>query len=347
MTKKKGKLIVNLLLCMMLLVSTLLIESVPVYSAVDDEQLNRSSLTLIVNESKQFGSYYGDAILRVFNSTGAPTFKSSNPKIATVGTDGVITAVKAGKCTVSAKIGKKTYKCKVTVKNAYSKKSLQKNLKLLAKTKNGVVTYKVVNKYKHPMYIDIIGKEIKADGSNSMVSLEFPVPGSATTYVYENLSAPTSNFIFVKRTFSYTNNGGVGRCIADNKYMAYMYSQSDYLTYNSSKCGFDIDSVSVEPNLKSYESGVKVNISGNFHNYTPMKINSRITMACSYILFYKKGELVQSVKVDYTSIPYSYTGSGKITLDNVCAQKISNWDGDYDEYKIVTNPKTLVPVNKW
>lgn len=197
------------------------------------------------------------------------------------------------------------------------------------------------------MYIDIIGKEIKADGSNSMVSLEFPVPGSATTYVYENLSAPTLNFIFVKRTFSYTNNGGVGRCIADNKYMAYMYSQSDYLTYNSSKCGFDIDSVSVEPNLKSYESGVKVNISGNFHNYTPMKINSRIMMACSYILFYKKGELVQSVKVDYTSIPYSYTGSGKITLDNVYAQKISNWDGDYDEYKIVTNPKILVPVNKW
>ena len=118
------------------------------------------------------------------NSTGAPKFKTSNKKIATVDTAGVITAVKAGNCKVTATVGKHVYTCRVTVKNAYSTQSLKKNFTLSANTTNGIVKFKIVNKYNHPMYIEIIGKEVKADGSNTGVSTNYNVPAKSTIYRY-------------------------------------------------------------------------------------------------------------------------------------------------------------------
>lgn len=47
---------------------------------------------------------------------GRLPFKSSNNKVATVNSKGVITAKKKGKVTITVKSGKKTVKIKVTVK---------------------------------------------------------------------------------------------------------------------------------------------------------------------------------------------------------------------------------------
>lgn len=44
------------------------------------------------------------------------TWKSSNKKIATVSKKGLVKAKKAGKCTVTAKVGKKALRCRVTVR---------------------------------------------------------------------------------------------------------------------------------------------------------------------------------------------------------------------------------------
>ena len=43
-------------------------------------------------------------------------YTSSNKKIATVSSKGVIKAKKKGKATITVKVGKKKVKCKVTVK---------------------------------------------------------------------------------------------------------------------------------------------------------------------------------------------------------------------------------------
>ena len=76
----------------------LVVTQTKTYAAAGDEQLNRTSIILIVNGEKgDYSTKYGKATLRVLNSTGAPTFKSSNKKIATVGTDGVVTAYNKGK----------------------------------------------------------------------------------------------------------------------------------------------------------------------------------------------------------------------------------------------------------
>lgn len=53
------------------------------------------------------------------------TWKSSNPKVATVSSKGKVTAKKKGAATITAKVGKTTYKCKVTVLRPISKKLLK------------------------------------------------------------------------------------------------------------------------------------------------------------------------------------------------------------------------------
>lgn len=53
------------------------------------------------------------------------TWKSSNPKVASVTSKGKVTAKKKGTATITAKVGKTTYKCKVTVLRPISKKLLK------------------------------------------------------------------------------------------------------------------------------------------------------------------------------------------------------------------------------
>lgn len=68
--------------------------------------LNSKSVTLKIGEKKK---------LKVKNTTKKVTWKSSNKKVATVSSKGILSAKKEGKTTVTATVGKKAYKCKVTV----------------------------------------------------------------------------------------------------------------------------------------------------------------------------------------------------------------------------------------
>ena len=61
-------------------------------------------------------------------------WSTSNKKIATVSSKGKVTGKKAGTCTVTAKVGSKSYKCKVTVKRPVSKDLLE--IKSVATAKN-------------------------------------------------------------------------------------------------------------------------------------------------------------------------------------------------------------------
>ena len=63
--------------------------------------------------------YVGDSYtLYVVGTSEKAKWSSSNKKVATVSSKGKIKAKKVGKCTIKAKIGKKTYSCKLTVKKA-------------------------------------------------------------------------------------------------------------------------------------------------------------------------------------------------------------------------------------
>lgn len=71
-------------------------------------RLNKSSVTITVNSSEN---------LKVTNSSGKIIWNSSNPKVASVNSKGKVTGQKKGTATITATVGGKSLKCKVTVKN--------------------------------------------------------------------------------------------------------------------------------------------------------------------------------------------------------------------------------------
>lgn len=91
---------------------------------------------------KKKTAYKGQTIqLKVKKASDKITWKSSNKKVASVNSSGQVRALKAGKATISAKVGGKTFKCKVTVKTP-SKAKREALAKKVAK--------RVVKKYIKP-----------------------------------------------------------------------------------------------------------------------------------------------------------------------------------------------------
>lgn len=81
-------------------------------------KLSRKKLTMTVGQKK---------VLKVKNTKKKVTWKSGKPKVVRVSKKGVLTAKKAGKAVVKAKVGKRTLKCNVTVKKKSDEKDNKKN----------------------------------------------------------------------------------------------------------------------------------------------------------------------------------------------------------------------------
>ncbi len=68
--------------------------------------------------------YVGKTIkLKVKNNKKKVKWSTSNKKVAKVNKKGKVKGIKAGKATITAKVGKKAYKCKIKVKKKRNKKS--------------------------------------------------------------------------------------------------------------------------------------------------------------------------------------------------------------------------------
>ena len=77
--------------------------------AAEKVRISKSSLNMEVGKS---------TTLKVIGTKKKAKWSSSNKSVATVSLNGKVKAKKVGKATITAKIGKKSYKCKVTVKKA-------------------------------------------------------------------------------------------------------------------------------------------------------------------------------------------------------------------------------------
>jgi hypothetical protein len=73
-------------------------------------KLNKTSATVLLGNTVKLK-------VNGISSTKKVTWKSSNNKVATVSATGVVSTIKSGTVKISAKVGKKTYKCTVKVKN--------------------------------------------------------------------------------------------------------------------------------------------------------------------------------------------------------------------------------------
>ena len=95
-------------------------------------KLNKSKATLATDQG---------ILLELKGYSGAVKWSSSNKKVATVNKNGLVKAKKKGSTVITAKAGKKKYKCKVTVK-ALKVKSLKLNEKTLTLKKGKKATLK-------------------------------------------------------------------------------------------------------------------------------------------------------------------------------------------------------------
>lgn len=79
-------------------------------------KLNKSSATVLVGNTVKLK-------VKGISAKKKVTWKSYNKKVATVSSSGVVTAIKSGTVKIRAKVGKKTYKCTVKVRNNQFKQS--------------------------------------------------------------------------------------------------------------------------------------------------------------------------------------------------------------------------------
>ena len=95
-------------------------------------KLNASKATLATDQG---------ILLELKGYSGAVKWSSSNKKVATVNKNGLVKAKKKGSTVITAKAGKKKYKCKITVK-ALKVKSLKLNKKTVSLKKGDKITLK-------------------------------------------------------------------------------------------------------------------------------------------------------------------------------------------------------------
>jgi hypothetical protein len=110
----------------------------------------------------------------VYGYSSGVKWSSSDPGIAAVDKTGRVTAIKIGKATISAKVGKKTYQCQVTVKENVSDTLLKKyvDISVEIEKEQGNSSYRyptinVTNSYKEAIYIS--GDLCLYDADNKLV----------------------------------------------------------------------------------------------------------------------------------------------------------------------------------
>lgn len=124
-------------------------------------KLNHTKITML-----RYHSYR----LKIKGTKKKATWKTENENLATVDEKGTVTAVSGGKVTITAKIGKKKYECKITITDperldvlaAYGYKALQQALPENADLKiNGVLTGTSLQN-KDLVYYDCTFKDLRA-----------------------------------------------------------------------------------------------------------------------------------------------------------------------------------------
>lgn len=158
--KKKSKLLT--LIVSILMLSLVIPATVPIVGTVENVsaavKISNKTATLIVGQTKQ---------LKISGTKIKPKWSSSKKAIASINSAGKVTARKKGTAIITAKIGRKMYKCKVLVKNKLS----------VAQAKKALTKY--LSKKKINFYYNSISKS----GNNYVLWVSYTGPGMKAKYL--------------------------------------------------------------------------------------------------------------------------------------------------------------------
>lgn len=101
---------------------TVLVFSLQVDAKKKRVKLNSDNISLYVGDSYT---------LKLKNTKGKVKWSSSKKSVATVSSKGKVKAKKSGTCKITAKVGKKKYTCRVTVKKEKVKEKIVQVIKIM------------------------------------------------------------------------------------------------------------------------------------------------------------------------------------------------------------------------
>lgn len=194
--------------------------------------------------------YYGSTTtLKLLNNTKKVTWSTSNKAVATVSSKGVVTGKGLGRCTITAKIGSKSYKCKVTCIDRNQKASVS-----LKTSDGGIFIYgtnsavgsfrlKSYSAAKATVYI------VNTDGK-SVYKKTFTKPKKGTTYKITWNGKDTKGKAVAAG--SYRMKVVVGKSISYSSYISFK-TKNDFSGGNGSKnTPFLVTKASQLPKLVKY-----------------------------------------------------------------------------------------------
>lgn len=170
-------------------------------------------------------------------------WSSSNKKIASVNSNGIIKANKIGKCTITAQIGKKKYKCTVNVVrrspnfSGYIEYYYTRNNYFSVRIKNmGDASLTILPSGAKAKNFDYRSFDRNLKVSTTSIkpgatkTLKFKVQGRTTWYDYEDF--------WITYQFKYDGKTYTGNFYSDPEYSEFKNGGKYYYTYLGDDCGF-------------------------------------------------------------------------------------------------------------
>lgn len=290
-------------------------------SASNKEELNQTSINLVTGKQRDY------TYLKVVNATGYPKYKTSNKKVASVDSKGLVKAVGAGKCTITVKVKSHKYKCKVKVTKALSKKQLKKKISASATLKDGYIIYKVSNKLNKPLKVTVYTSQCDNEGNINDNFWGITIPAKSTQKWYEQASSNVVAFKIKKIECEYT-------CHLTKSIVGELECGEAVISIPKKKAGMKIENVHKETEKGLFGEYEYLYIDGYIYNKTPFDLHTSMFEcgACN-IVFYKNDRIVHVEKID-NNIGFNEEQNYHFKNHKLI---ISNWDYDYDRYEVLYN----------
>ncbi len=290
-------------------------------------KLNYKDCTLYYKQAKKYSSdkkltdYSTKLKLRVYNNTSSVVeFSSTNKKVATVTTDGIVSPVGVGDCKIKAKVGKKTLTCNIKVVNMPSEKTVLKKVTATCKLVDRHVVITVKNELALPVYVTVdyeghtTSGSLSSGRSNNIIVL----PGKTTK---EMVRVYDDSVVKIEKTGTIITVEGSSYKLASDGKEKIFYSYKSDLMSEVDTAEFYLDSVETVQNWGNELLKFKYTLVNN----EPYEIKGNV-----YIVFYKDKKMVKCEKVIDDTF-------GRPFQPGIYQDSFELSTFEYDSYKIVTN----------